>query len=108
MRQLGINKLFYAFYSDYIPGVDECTMAPYDTMHVELDGLCRMELAYLLYILITKRKYFTLEQLNAAIKSFPWPKGHRMLAIDAKVIEGAKVRLHVPSDRMWHVIACGT
>ena len=65
-------------------------MAPYDTMHVEFDGLVRMEMAYLLYILITKRKYITLAQLNAAIKRFPWPKGHRMPAIDPKVVEGAK------------------
>jgi hypothetical protein len=91
MWQMGINKLYYALDSDYFPGFDECTMVPYDTMHVELDGLCRMELAYLLYILITKRKYFSLEQLNDAIKSFPWPKGHRMPAIDPKVVEGAKV-----------------
>ena len=65
-------------------------MAPYDTMHVEFDGLVRQEMAYLLYILVTRRKYFTLAQLNAAIKSFPWPAGHRMPAIDPKVVEGAK------------------
>ena len=35
---MGLNKLWYAFDSDYIPGVDECTMVPYDTMHVEFDG----------------------------------------------------------------------
>jgi hypothetical protein len=74
-------------------------MTPYDTMHVELDGLCKIELAMLLYVLITKRKYFTLEQLNAAIKSFSWPKGHRMPAIDAKVIEGAKVSCHIREAR---------
>ena len=91
--QIGINKLIYAFDSEYIPGVDECTMAPYDTMHVECDGLLRMEMAYLLYMLITKRKYFTLVQLNAAIKSFPWPKGHRMPGIEPKVVEGAKGRV---------------
>ena len=59
-------------------------------MHVEFDGLVRMEMAYLLCILVTKRKHFTLAQLNDAIKRFPWPKGHRMPAIDPKVVEGAK------------------
>ena len=88
--QMGLNKLFYAFDSDYIPGIDECTMAPYDTMHVEADGLVRMEMAYMLYVLVTKRKYFTLAQLNDAIKRFPWPKGHRMPPIDQKVVEGRK------------------
>ena len=60
-------------------------MVPYDTMHVELDGLVRMEMAYLLYMLISKKKYFTLVQLNAAIKAFEWPKGQWMPAIDPKV-----------------------
>ena len=87
---MGINKLFYAFDSDYIPHVDECNMAPYDTMHVELDGLVRAELAHMLYLFITKWKLFTLEQLNDAIKAFPWPKGQRMPEIDAKILEGAK------------------
>ena len=88
--QLGTNKLFYAFDSDYMPHVDETTMVPYDTMHVELDGLVRQELAHLLFVLITKRKRFTMEKLNAAIKSFAWPPGQRMPEIEAKIIEGAK------------------
>ena len=86
---MGINKLVYALDSEYIPGFDECTMAPYDTMHVEFDGLVRMEMAYLLYVLIRRRKCFNLVQLNEAIKRFQWPKGHRMPEIDPKVVEGA-------------------
>lgn len=88
--QLGYNKLIWGFSHEYLRGVDETTMVPYDTMHVEADGLCRMELAYLLYMLITKRKYFKLAELNDAIKRFSWPPGHRMPEIDHKVIEGRK------------------
>jgi hypothetical protein len=75
-------------------------MAPYDTMHVELDGIVRQELAYLLYILITKRKYFTLECLNAALKAYPWPKGHRMPDIEAKVTEGVKGKKPSPTAKL--------
>ena len=90
MSQEGINKLVYAFNPDYIPHVNEVNYVPYDTMHVELDGLVRQELAYLLYVLITKRKYFTLATLNEAIKSFCWPKGERMPEIESTVLEGTK------------------
>jgi hypothetical protein len=98
---MGLNKLWYAFDSDSIPEVNECTMAPYDTMHVEFDGLVRQEMAYMLYILVTKKKYFTLAQLNAAIKTFAWPKGHRMPAIDPKVVEGAKGRVPRPDAHLF-------
>jgi hypothetical protein len=98
---MGINKLWCAFDSDSIPEVDESTMVPYDTMHVELDGLVRMEMAYLLYMLISKKKYFTLVQLNAAIKAFEWPKGQRMPAVDPKVVEGAKGRVPRPDAHLF-------
>lgn len=83
------------------PEVDESTMVPYDTMHVELDGLVRMEMAYLLYMLISKKKYFTLVQLNAAIKAFEWPKGQRMPAIDPKVVQGATGRVPRPDAHLF-------
>ena len=70
-------------------------MVPYDTMHVELDGLVRQELAFLLYILVTKRKYFSLEKLNEAIKKFPWPAGQRMPEIDPKVWPHSSHLLHL-------------
>ena len=56
--QLGINKLIYAFNPDYMPGVDEVDMVPYNTMHVELDGIVRQELAYMLYIFVTPQLPF--------------------------------------------------
>ena len=105
---MGINKLWCAFDSDSIPEVDESTMVPYDTMHVELDGLVRMEMAYLLYMLISKKKYFTLVQLNAAIKAFEWPKGQWMPAIDQKVVQGAKAKGSCTPPRCTSVQQCIT
>lgn len=112
--QLGINKLIYAFNPDYMPGVDEVDMVPYDTMHIELDGIVRQELAYMLYIFVTKHKYFTLAQLNAAIRSFPWPKGHRVPDVDAKSLEGVcawvvaltPVATPAPILRSCHSVCC--
>lgn len=95
---MGINKLVYALDSDYIPGFDECTMAPYDTMHVEFDGLVRMEMAYLLFILIKKRKFFTLAQVCVPLISPASPSRIPRIFLSSTS--------HLPCISLAHSLAC--
>jgi hypothetical protein len=47
-----------------------------DLMHHELEGLLKWELALMLYTFIRQLEWFTTEELNARIASFPWPSGY--------------------------------
>eukprot|EP00962_Isochrysis_galbana_P029323 scaffold9353_cov136-Isochrysis_galbana.AAC.2 len=88
--QAGFNSLFYALNPRYIPFVDPCTFIPQDFMHLELDGIMRYEFAYLVYSLIRVHNFFTLPQLNKAIQSFDWPKGHKVPPLRVNLLQGTK------------------
>lgn len=75
---------------EYFPHFDVCEWMPYDAMHVELEGIVRYELAWLLYVLVKKFKYFTEEAINAALRSYPMPTGRRVPDVQSKVFEGSK------------------
>eukprot|EP00962_Isochrysis_galbana_P046888 scaffold18990_cov152-Isochrysis_galbana.AAC.2 len=59
-------------------------------MHLELDGIMRYEFAYLVYSLIRVHNFFSLPELNKAIQRFDWPKGHKVPALRANLLQGTK------------------
>ena len=75
LASIGMNSFSHAF--TRVPHFDICRNVPYDFMHCELEGSCKNELAAMLFYFLRKRPSwgFTLEKLNDAIRSYPWPAG---------------------------------
>ena len=97
MQSRGVNKLFYALDSDYIPYSDCIRDLPPDIMHLFLCGLSRHELAWMIDI-FRKEKYFTLEQLNERIKLIELPYGKRVPKIVAESGKNQKSRRKMKLD----------
>ena len=83
----GLNKRVFAMDPASIPLVNPVTVAPQDVMHLLMDGITRHELAWLHYVLLS-RKFISWEQLEAAYKSYRWPKGVRIPPLPKKIKEG--------------------
>jgi len=88
--QAGFNSLYYALNPEYIPYVDPCVFLPQDFMHLELDGLLRMELAYLVFSLVRVHEFCTLDDINTAIQSYSWPPGHKPPLLSDVLTKGTK------------------
>ena len=75
LTSIGMNSFSHAF--TRVPHFDISRCIPYDFMHCELEGTCKNELAAMLFYFLRKRPTwgFTLEKLNAAIRSYVWPAG---------------------------------
>lgn len=76
LASIGMNT-FNSHAFTRVPHFDICRDAPYDFMHVELEGSLKNELAAMLFYFLRKRPgwNFSLEGLNAAIRAYPWPSG---------------------------------
>ena len=79
----GLNKRVFAFHPSYIPLVNPVIVAPQDAMHLFMDGITRHEMAWLMYVLVS-RQHVTFAQLAAAFKSYRWPPGVRIPPLPAK------------------------
>ena len=80
-------------------------------MHVELEGNLKVHLYGFLFMAIKKYKWFTLDQLNAAIKAHPFGTGRRPPPLPARMLKGLKGTLpsgkgSVPytSGQMLHLV----
>ena len=67
--RIGTNKTIFPFHPDYIPYVNPTTCFPQDLMHLLLEGITRHELAWLLFVLITKG-HISKEIVDQAIKQY--------------------------------------
>ena len=85
MKEMGINKLYYALDPAYIPHANPILDAPGDIMHIFLCGLTRKELAWLIDIFI-KAGYFTWDQLNKRIQMIDLPHGKRIPKLFAPTV----------------------
>jgi hypothetical protein len=95
-RQYGINKLIFACHPDNIPGgINPTTLIPQDLMHLLLDGITRQELAWLIYVLVS-RKLLDWDRLVAAVKKYPWPPGVRIPPLAEKLKTGKAGNLPRP------------
>jgi hypothetical protein len=70
-KSVGVTTFAHAFTG--IPHFDVTADCPQDLMHVELEGNLKVECAALLYRLIAVHRWFTVEQLNQAMHTYPWP-----------------------------------
>lgn len=86
-----MNTLHCALSPEYIPHVDPTKYIPQDLMHLEMDGLLRLEFAYLVYSLVRVHGFCSLDQINASITSYPWPPGHKVPALSVNLIKGTAV-----------------
>ena len=57
-----------------IPQFDITTMCPVDMMHVEPEGLLKLELAGFIYVM-TRKWGIEMAAVNAAMHKYPWPPG---------------------------------
>jgi hypothetical protein len=76
--QHGLNKLYFAFDTEYFNDINPMTIAPQDILHLFPDGLLRSECAWLFYILI--KLGLDLDEANAALR-----KGHRRFSPGIRV-----------------------
>ena len=66
-------------------------------MHTIFEGSGKMELASFLYMAIVLHRWFTLDELNAAIACFDWGAGGKPDAIQPSAIEGTREKTPKPS-----------
>ena len=91
LRKDGLYNLSYAFHPDIFPYVDPFRAVPQDVMHAEFSsGTANSELAEMLYLFISKEKWFSVAQLNEGIDSFAWPQGAKPPPIWDSVKVGRK------------------
>ena len=57
-----------------LPLFDITTMCPVDMMHVEPEGLLKLELAGFIYVM-TRKWGIKMADINAAMHKYPWPTG---------------------------------
>jgi hypothetical protein len=92
----GVNKRVFAFHPSYIPLVNPTMIAPQDAMHLFMDGITRHELAWLMYLLVSRR-HITWERLTSAFKNYGgWPPGVRIPPLHKKIREGVAGNLPRP------------
>ena len=91
MQDWGVNKLYYALDSEYIPHTNCILDLPPDIMHIFLCGLSRQELAWFIDIGV-KERWFTLAQINERIKLIELPYGKRVPKIVAQTGKNKKTR----------------
>ena len=92
MRNDGLYKLSYTLHPSVFPFFNGMTMCPQDVMHAEFSsGIANSEFAALLYVLIRDRE-ISVEQFNAALKQYDFPRGHRPPAVHASVASGTQDR----------------
>ena len=84
----GLNKRVFAFHPSYIPLVNPSMIAPQDAMHLFMDGITRHELAWLMYLLVS-RGHISWERLAGAFKHYGgWPPGVRIPPLHQKIKQG--------------------
>lgn len=92
----------------FMPGVDETKLFPIEGMHLEGDGVLTAEGYQMLYMLIKKRGYFSLERANARIKNAPkslWRDGVCIRPIHPSVLKGQKGGRPSSDQRMRYTAA---
>ena len=91
LRADGLYSFTYALHPEIFPFFQPFKGCPQDAMHAEFSsGTCNSEAAQLLYLLITREKWFSVDQLNVAIEKFDWPEGHQPPSIWEAVTKGQK------------------
>ena len=94
LRDSGLYSLTYALHPTLFPFFDPFKGCPQDAMHSEFSsGTANSEAAAMLYILIVKEHWFTVNDLNVAIEKFNWPEGQKPPPIWESVTKGQKNRL---------------
>lgn len=91
-----------------MPGVDETALFPIEGMHLEGDGLLGAEAYQVMYVLIRKHGFFTLEQANARIRDAPeslWSDGMCIRPIHHSVLKGQKGGKPLADQRMRYTAA---
>lgn len=74
LTSIGVTTFNHAYEGIYWPCV---VHVPRDLMHVELEGTLKAHLIGVFYMAMRKLKWFSLAQLNAALKYWPFPVGKR-------------------------------
>lgn len=64
-------------------------------MHDVLEGICRYEVALILYHYIYVEKYFSLDLLNERIESFNYGDGNKPPGLTEKNIKKTKLLCHL-------------
>jgi hypothetical protein len=92
LRQLhGINKYFYAWDPEHVPGADPVNGTPQDCMHLFPDGLLRIEGAWMLYCMCKVMGKGLLAEVNRAIRLYrKWPADVRIPSLHSNVLEGQR------------------
>lgn len=84
MQSIGVNSFTTGMLFPYFNIIG----APQDLMHVEMEGLLKLHFAALLYMMIKHFGWMTRDQLNAAIRAYPWPIGTRLQEIQESSVTG--------------------
>lgn len=104
MKSLGFNTFDHAFAG--IPHFDITRCVPRDLMHVELEGTLKSHLYGILFMAF-KLKWFTLTQLNVAIRTWPFPEGKRPDIIRQRP-EGKSMHIQTALLPQSHLLPAGT
>ena len=73
LASIGVNTFDHAFVD--IPHFDVCSWCPQDFMHVECEGLLKLELAAVIFYMVRCVHATTLEAINQAIYNYQWEGG---------------------------------
>ena len=91
LRKHGLFNAMYALHPTFFPYFDPFRGCPQDVMHNEFSsGTANSELATMLYIFISKEKWFNVEMLNAEIEKHDWGDGRKPPAIWEGVVKGQR------------------
>ena len=73
MKASGFYSISYALHPLFFPHFSPFGGVPQDVMHAEFSsGTANAELAQMLYLFISKERWFSVAELNHAIDEFPW------------------------------------
>lgn len=92
----------------FIPGVDETVLFPIEGMHLEGDGVLGAEAYQVMYVLIRRRGYFTLQEANRRIKDAPpavWKDGEPIRPIHHSVLKGQRGGKPLADQRIRYTAA---
>lgn len=91
-----------------MPGVDETALFPIEGMHLEGDGVLSAEAYQVMYVLIRKHGFFTLQQANDRIREAPeslWSDGKCIRPIHHSVLKGQRGGKPLADQRMRYTAA---
>ena len=89
LKAHGLFQLEYAFEPHVLPHFKALESTPQDVMHAEFSsGTANTEAAAMLYIFISREKWFKVDDLNTAISEYDWPPGHKPPLVYPSIVKG--------------------